>query len=293
MKSLPEIEFHNKESSKLGVEILDLDYFKDPVNLPTDHAPDLPHRLKFHIVFFIRGGKPGKHLIDFKHYSYSKGSIMVLGRDQVHSMKDVISHSLGQMLLFTEDFLQEISATYPALATHYNNYGLFHPVCSLSPASFKHIIQLLEIVKSLLDEDVGQLRGEAVRAYIKIILLQIFEYRQVANINLNTNPHFAAFLAFQNLIKQYLNKEHSVQFYANQMHCSPKRLNRIVRGVVRQTTKDYIVSQIVLEAKRHLKSSKLTIAEIGYTLGFNETTNFTKFFKKHAGMLPSQFVKSA
>lgn len=48
----------------------------------------------------------------------------------------------------------------------------------------------------------------------------------------------------------------------------------------------------MLEAKRLLAYSSLSIKEIGFELGFGEPTNFNKYFRKHTGMAPMQFKYS-
>jgi AraC-like DNA-binding protein len=46
-----------------------------------------------------------------------------------------------------------------------------------------------------------------------------------------------------------------------------------------------------LLAKRLLVNSNLTSSEIAYELGFDEPTNFTKFFQKKEKISPSMFRK--
>jgi AraC-like DNA-binding protein len=53
--------------------------------------------------------------------------------------------------------------------------------------------------------------------------------------------------------------------------------------------KSFIASRINLEAKRLLAHTVLPIAVIGEQLGFQEPTNFVKFFKREAGCTPGQF----
>jgi AraC-like DNA-binding protein len=54
------------------------------------------------------------------------------------------------------------------------------------------------------------------------------------------------------------------------------------------------VSEIVetrklTEAKNLLLHTDMTVAEIGYELGYNEKAYFTRVFKKKAGMTPTEF----
>jgi AraC-like DNA-binding protein len=55
------------------------------------------------------------------------------------------------------------------------------------------------------------------------------------------------------------------------------------------TAKRVIVERIVLEAKRLLARSALTVAAISHQLGFDEPTNFVKYFKRETGTTPAQF----
>lgn len=50
-----------------------------------------------------------------------------------------------------------------------------------------------------------------------------------------------------------------------------------------------IDDRVMLEAKRLLAHTQDTIKEIGYTLGYDEPTNFIKYFKKHNGQTPVEF----
>ena len=70
---------------------------------------------------------------------------------------------------------------------------------------------------------------------------------------------------------------------------STKHLNGIVKEFTLNTAKHFIDNFVILEAKRAIVSSNYSLKEIGYIVGFDEVTNFTKFFKKHTGITPKQF----
>jgi AraC-like DNA-binding protein len=55
------------------------------------------------------------------------------------------------------------------------------------------------------------------------------------------------------------------------------------------SAKQYLIQKIVLQAKRLLVHTDQAIGVIGLELGFNEPTNFVKFFKCEAGMSPLTF----
>ena len=47
--------------------------------------------------------------------------------------------------------------------------------------------------------------------------------------------------------------------------------------------------RVVIEAQRRLLFGKATVKEVGASLGFEETTNFVKFFRRLVGQNPDSF----
>ncbi len=60
---------------------------------------------------------------------------------------------------------------------------------------------------------------------------------------------------------------------------------------MQQPAKLYIDQFLVLEIKRFLMNTALSIKEIAYRTGFEAPTNFVKFFKKFEGITPAAFRK--
>jgi AraC-like DNA-binding protein len=59
-----------------------------------------------------------------------------------------------------------------------------------------------------------------------------------------------------------------------------------VRG---KTAKALLTDRIALEAKRLLVHSSMSVAAIAEALGFEEATNFVKFFKRETRVTPGAF----
>ena len=71
-----------------------------------------------------------------------------------------------------------------------------------------------------------------------------------------------------------------------------KSLNKICKLAVNQTAKQLIDAHTILEAKRKLVIEGIQVQELAYELGFEEVTNFVKYFKKHTLVTPSQFKEN-
>lgn len=77
--------------------------------------------------------------------------------------------------------------------------------------------------------------------------------------------------------------------YAQRQGCSAKTLDRACRGLLGASAKDFVDARVVLEAKRMLAHTSLSVAAIAEELGFSEPTNFVKFFKAREGTVPGAF----
>jgi AraC-like DNA-binding protein len=62
-----------------------------------------------------------------------------------------------------------------------------------------------------------------------------------------------------------------------------------VLEVAGSSAKAYIASRINLEAKRLLAHTAMSIGLISDRVGFDEATNFVKFFKRELGCSPGEF----
>lgn len=77
--------------------------------------------------------------------------------------------------------------------------------------------------------------------------------------------------------------------FARQLSIHVNHLNRCVRETTGKTTTEHIADRLASEAKALLRHSDWNIAEIGYSLGFDEPAHFNYFFKKRTGLTPSAF----
>ena len=96
------------------------------------------------------------------------------------------------------------------------------------------------------------------------------------------------FLEFVELIEQSFESCRNVKWYAKQLNCSPRTLYRICLATVGKSPKAITNERVVVEAQRRLLFGKTTVNEVGYSLGFEETTNFIKFFRCLIGQNPDE-----
>jgi AraC family transcriptional activator of pobA len=77
--------------------------------------------------------------------------------------------------------------------------------------------------------------------------------------------------------------------YADQIGITEKRLQKAVSRIYGKPPKEIVDNRIILEAKRLLLYGNSSIKEITAELGFDEPTNFIKYFRKHLSQTPARF----
>ncbi|MCL5246634.1 helix-turn-helix domain-containing protein [Cellulophaga sp. 20_2_10] len=91
------------------------------------------------------------------------------------------------------------------------------------------------------------------------------------------------------MVEKNYTKTRNVKDYAALLHISSKHLNKIVQDVTLNTAKHFIDNYVILEIKRSIFSSSLSLKEVAYQNGFDEVTNFSKYFKNHTDLSPKEY----
>ncbi|MFA6457744.1 MAG: helix-turn-helix domain-containing protein, partial [Bacteroidota bacterium] len=94
---------------------------------------------------------------------------------------------------------------------------------------------------------------------------------------------------FKDLLDKNFAQKKNVSAFAELLHVSEKRLNHATSVVLGKTPKQMIDERVLLEAKRLLTHTSNTIKEIAFSIGFDEPTNFIKYFRKHTSHTPVEF----
>ena len=94
---------------------------------------------------------------------------------------------------------------------------------------------------------------------------------------------------FNLLVDLNYKTEHQVSFYADQLFKAPKTLTRIFKGFNYSSPALIIQDRIMMEAKRLLCYTSLSVKEIAYQIGFSDAAHFSRFFKNDAGLSPSNY----
>ena len=84
-------------------------------------------------------------------------------------------------------------------------------------------------------------------------------------------------------------KLNSPSAFAKQLNIHVNHLNKSLKDITGQTTTQLINNRLLQEAKILLKSTNWSIAEIAWSLGFEEPNHFSGFFKSLTKTTPKKF----
>lgn len=285
--AIPEVHFNNTRHAQTGLDIVDLNFLYQKESL--NHSPFLPHRVDFHCLLYIEKGEC-QHFIDFNHYPLTSDTCVFINRHQVHAF-DLKNRPEGKLLLFTEDFIEKARTN---IRTH-----LFAPIHFFQTKS--PVIKLDTALKASFDALLGELLKEHQDEESDPLMLQLLFSSILLKLDKERNQDFSSLLStrqidqfseFMARLSQRCREVKNASDYANMMGMSYKSLNLLCKLVANKTTKQLIDEEVILQAKRELAISQCQIQILAFELGFDELSNFVKYFKKHTGFTPSKFRQS-
>ncbi|MEQ9438656.1 MAG: helix-turn-helix transcriptional regulator [Cyclobacteriaceae bacterium] len=288
MSEVPNIKFKKDTEHTLEFEVTPLPkLFQETF---PDHDPLKSHRLNFYAIIFITDGNSGTHYIDFNTYQYKKGNLIFIAKEQVHAFSSLQNND-GYIVLFTEDFLTKSMAHEDTIfLQQLFNYQLYHPVVQLTSGQFSEFKTIVAMAQHEREQSSDFASERILRSYLNLLLLKSQRLRK-EHTNYHDSSYYQEFIQFQQLLRKDLFLSRRVSYYAEQLNMSSKKLNMITQEMVNMPVKTYITSSLVLEIKRILANSSMTVNEVGYETGFEEPTNFVKFVKKHTHSTPVELRK--
>ena len=99
------------------------------------------------------------------------------------------------------------------------------------------------------------------------------------------------FVDFLLALAQNYVQHRDVAWYAERAHLTQRHFSYSIRSHSGHTPMEWIIIVTIAHAKRLLSQPDMQVKEVADQLGFPEQFTFRKYFKKHAGMSPSEFKK--
>lgn len=229
----------------------------------------------------------GQHIIDFKKYDFNPGVFLFISKNQTHSF-DFKPGNEGYVISFTEEYLKETINSVTNFSQKFIfNHHFKKPVIQVVAKEQEYFITLIERVFQAYSKE--QKDDEIIQALLNLLILNLERIKTNELFKSSNIQYLEIFVNFKNLLEIQFNKTRNAKDYAQQIGVSYKHLNKICKIIIGKTAKQFIDDYVILEAKRTLIISDESTKKISDYLGFDEATNFIKYFKKHTKLSPVAF----
>ncbi|MBK8501561.1 MAG: helix-turn-helix transcriptional regulator [Saprospiraceae bacterium] len=226
-----------------------------------------------------------EHYIDFTSSRLAAPYISFVSKGKIHQAVPQIES--GKFNIWVIRFQSELIAE-----TIFQLYIVFHNSANLifsCNERFNRFVTLCE----LMDDEGGQLKPNF--ALINHLLSAFFtmleaERKKLLNDDdLTQTSQNETFTSFLKILEENFRRPLSVEFYADKLFMSSRNLNLICQSILQRSVSEIIENRKLMEAKNLLATTDLSIAEIGFDLGYKEKAYFSNVFKKKSGQTPTMF----
>lgn len=200
----------------------------------------------------------------------------------------------AHLIVIAPDFLKRINIDTKLMMPLFLQFGSL-PCMELTHAESQSLRSFISMVEQELkgsetdfsSEIIGGLIAATIYKVGDILTHYLTEHPEVDSPIHNRAEEY--FRQFTELLGEHYKHERSVGFYARQLCITPKYLTTLIKRISGKSVSEWIDNYVILEAKTLLKYSNMSVQEIAYYLNFPNQSFFGSYFKRNAGMSPSQY----
>lgn len=239
-----------------------------------------PHRHDYFEIILVNQGE-GNQFIDFTKTDLKAEEIYTVYPGQIH----LLNRNTAQGLL-----IQFHKNVFDFIFPIKHNYLYFqNPQIRLSPESFAHIYALTKQIFELCQmSNLSNLSIHKAYSYLEIILITLIEHSNQA-FAMEDSSFVSKFLS---LISEHTKEKRKVSDYAEMMNYSTDKLTTLCKKYLGKAPLKLIHEELLIEIRRMMVVSDLSLKEISYELNFDTTANFSAFIKNATGFTPKELQES-
>lgn len=242
------------------------------------------HPQHYQVLHVASGG--GSIMIEDRHVAVEPPCLMSVPIGAPHQIS-FLPETDGSVVTVAEVFLTQAALGDARLIEATRRGGVF-PLAGTGLEPGRVAGPFEEITREFVFSAPG--RRPAIMAHFITVLVALMRAQAGARApNLPADDRsYALVLRYRDLIERHFREERGVEFYADRLGVTPARLNAACKARLGATASGLLYDRIITEAKRWLIYTGMTVAEIGYALGFDDPAYFSRFFSKRAGIPPGR-----
>ncbi len=249
-----------------------------------------PHYLTYYDITLLTGGQ-GHFCIDQYRYPIRSGTILFSSPGQVRHW-NIETLPEGYVLLFEEEFLTRFLNDLQFINDlKYFNTGNNPPMLDMSADDVQHLTRLMKNMGQEI-ETFSSNDQHILQALLYQTLVWLNRKYSAAYRTAETENNNRYISKFPKLVNEKFREHHSVSYYAESLNVTSGHLNYLCKLHLGTNAKQVIQNRIMLEAKRLLLFSDITIDEIAIQLRFEDTSYFVRKFRQVTGSTPLSFRRT-
>ena len=265
---------------------------------PESSGAQQSHVLSFYKIAY-RPRLSSRLLYGQGYYDFEEGGLLfaapnqIIGSTENHGVEACSQYTL----LVHPDFL----VNYP-LAKKIRHYNFFtysaNEALHVSEQEKELLLALFRTMETELASRLDEFSQEVVIAQLELLFTyaQRFYKRQFLT---RKAVHSDLLQRLEETLAACFRPEHllsrgipTVQYLADCLHMSPSYLSDMLRTLTGQSAQQHIHDKLIEQAKEQLATTGLSVSEVAYTLGFEHSQSFSRFFKTKTALSPLAFRRS-
>ena len=246
-----------------------------------------PHRHAFYQIIWFKSA--GRHYVDYDTIHHPPNTLLFIGKNQVHQFC-TNSENDGVLFHFDDIFV----SSYDKKIENRFLYSLFSRVGDIYISPTIHQINRIASLTLILEQELIE-KNKDYQLEIFLIfhaMLLYFErlkgQSEAESLNVK-DPLFYIAIQFKAEINAHISIFKTMEYYCEKLKVGVKKLILASKKYLNDTPNNIIHKEKLIESRRLLLNSNLSIQEIAYSLGYEQPTYFTKVFKSFFKMTPKEF----
>ncbi len=238
-----------------------------------DPSIDWPHRHNFYSIVWFTNGL-GINVIDFEEYKIQSNRLFLTKPKQIHNWS-YSKDTKGYILVFDKHIIQNLSLELLD--------------STLYDLNTEAVLFFKTLIENLIFEvqEKTDFNEQIINSSINLLLLKLIRLFPQVKEKKTKRPKET--LRFLKLISETISDNLSVADYADKLNITLEKLNELCKENFGDSPKRIILDKKITESKRLLYFTELSIKEIAFQLGFEDSSYFSRIFKLKTGIAPSDF----
>lgn len=252
-----------------------------------------PFRSDHFSVFVITNGT-FRIKLNLIEYNVGANDVLIIAPHAIRQFMDSgVDFSLAG-IIFNADFLSQ-TGIHTKYIDPFDFVAQGNPHLQLSGNDASALVDIIRIIlQKNADRNLSHFGFEIVQHYFTAFMYELAgmhrKYGADSRVKLTRKEELA--MRFLRLLPQHFREERSLQFYADLLYVTPRHLTQTIKELTGKTAGQFIDDMVIVEAKVLLSNHDASVAQVAESLFFSDQFFFSKFFKNHTGIAPTEYRKT-